>query len=271
MSFPIGVQVYSVRESAECDLKGTLAKIKAMGYDGVEFAGLYGNKPADINSWCDELGLVPISAHVPYPEMLRDPRGVLSQYSEIGCRFVAIPWLDEEDRPGSARFAETVENIKMLGGVAGELGMKLLYHNHDFEFVVVDGKYGLDTIYDEVSAELLATELDTCWVNIGGENPADYVRKYSGRAPIVHLKDFVGTKNDSMYELIGVDKKAPERPSDFEFRPVGSGVQDMLAILAAAKDAGAEWVIVEQDMPSRGNNPLDEIKSSIDYLRGLKI
>ena len=104
-------------------------------------------------------------------------------------------------------------------------------------------------------------------MNVGGENPAEYVRKYSGRAPVVHLKDFVGTKNEQMYELIGVDKKAPERPSDFEFRPVGHGVQDMPEILHAAKDAGAEWLIVEQDNPSAGNEPLDEIKKSIDYLK----
>lgn len=267
MAFPIGVQVYSVRGSAEKDLRGTLAKIKEMGYDGVEFAGLYGNSPEDIKAWCEELGLVPISAHVPYPEMMADPIGVLSKYKTIGCKYVAIPWLRDEDRPEGPRFDKTIENIRMLGSVCRELGMKLLYHNHDFEFVLIDGKYGLDIIYESVSDELLASELDTCWVNVGGENPAEYVRKYSGRAPIVHLKDFVGTKNEQMYELIGVDKKAPERPSDFEFRPVGHGVQDMPEILRAAKDAGAEWVIVEQDNPSSGNEPLDEIKKSIDYLK----
>ncbi len=270
MSLPIGVQVYSVRGSAEADLRGTLAKIKEMGYDGVEFAGLYGNKPADIKRWCKELGLVPISAHVPYPDMVKDPKGVLSLYSEIGCRYVAIPWLGEEDRPGSANSDKTIENIRMLGKAAKELGMKLLYHNHDFEFAKVGGKYILDMLYEEVSPDLLATELDTCWVNVGGENPAAYVRKYSGRAPIVHLKDFVGTKNENMYELIGVDKKAPDRPSDFEFRPVGSGVQNIPEIIDAAKDAGAEWLIVEQDSPSAGKEPLDEIKKSIDYLRGLE-
>ena len=70
MSFPVAVQVYSVREDAAADLLGTLKKIKEMGYDGVEFAGLYGNAPEDVKRMCDEVGLVPISAHVPYADMM---------------------------------------------------------------------------------------------------------------------------------------------------------------------------------------------------------
>lgn len=65
MTFPVAVQVYSVRDFAEKDFRGTLQKIKDMGYDGVEFAGLYGNSPADVKKMCEEIGLVPISAHVP--------------------------------------------------------------------------------------------------------------------------------------------------------------------------------------------------------------
>ena len=115
----------------------------------------------------------------------------------------------------------------MLGEVAKGYGIQLLYHNHDFEFMKVDGKYALDELYDSVPADLLKTELDVCWVNIGGENPADYIRKYAGRCPVVHLKDFFGTKSENMYELIGIKSTAPKRPTDFEFRPVGSGMQDI--------------------------------------------
>lgn len=78
MAFPVAVQVYSVRDDASADLRLTLKKIKEMGYDGVEFAGLYGNSPADIKAMCDEIGLVPVSAHVPFVDMLKDPVGVLS-------------------------------------------------------------------------------------------------------------------------------------------------------------------------------------------------
>jgi sugar phosphate isomerase/epimerase len=270
MSLPIAVQVYSVRDNASADLYATLKQIKEMGYDGVEFAGLYGNTPADIKAWCDELGLVPISAHVPFVDMLKDPIGVLTSYKEIGCKFVAVPYLVPEHRPEHPNFPYVVEFIHSLCKAAKEIGLKMLYHNHDFEFLKIDGKYALDILYDTIPADLLATELDTCWVNVGGENPSEYIKKYSNRAPIVHLKDFNGQKSDDMYELIGIEKKAPTRPSGFEFRPVGSGLQDFPAILAAAKEAGAEWVVVEQDQATMGLSPMESIKKSIDYLKSFE-
>lgn len=269
MALPIAVQVYSVRNDAANDLYGTLKQIKEMGYDGVEFAGLYGNAPSDVKKMCDEIGLVPISAHVPYAEMIADPKGVLSAYSEIGCKFVAIPYLSEAYRPGNEKFGEVIENAKVLGGIANELGMKLLYHNHDFEFVKIDGEYALDVLYDKVSSDFLATELDTCWVNVGGEDPSKYILKYSGRAPVVHLKDFYGERTEDMYELIGIEKKSAGRPNNFELRPLGSGLQDMPSIVKAANAAGAEWLVVEQDSPSMGLTPMECIKKSIDYLKSI--
>ena len=101
MALPVAIQVYSVREDAAKDLRATLEKIKEIGYDGVEFAGLYGNKPEDIAKMCKEIGLVPISAHVPYVEMVADPEGVLSQYKTIGCKYVAIPSTRPSLRPST--------------------------------------------------------------------------------------------------------------------------------------------------------------------------
>ena len=267
MALPVAVQVYSVREDAKEDLRGTLEKIKALGYDGVEFAGRYGYSSEDIKKMCEEIGLVPLSAHVAYLEMIANP-DLIKEYADLGCKFVVVPYLTEEYRPeNEIFFTEVVPNIKMLGAKANECGVTLLYHNHDFEFIKVDGKYALDILYEEVSADLLQTELDTCWVNVGGEVPADYIRKYAGRCPIVHLKDFYGEKSEDMYELIGIDKKAPARPGNFEFRPVGSGVQNFPEILKAAEESGAEWVVVEQDKATMGLTPMESIAKSREYLR----
>ena len=268
MKFPVAVQVYSVRNEAKEDFRGTLEKIKAMGYDGVEFAGLYDHEPAEVKKMCEEIGLVPLSAHVPFIDMLKDPAGVLSQYAEIGCKYVVVPYLESVHRPGTPNYPYVVKFIEILCETAKSFGLQMLYHNHDFEFLKLDGKYALEVLYDSISEDLLKTELDTCWVNIGGEVPADYVRKYTGRAPIVHLKDYAGGKAEDMYELIGIAKKV-HRSEGFEFRPLGSGVQDFPAILKAAEDAGAEWVVVEQDRPSMDLTPLESIEKSINYLRSI--
>ena len=269
MAFPVAIQVYSVREDAKKNLYATLKKIKELGYDGVEFAGLYNHTPEEVRDMCADIGLVPISAHVPYVDMVADPEGVLSQYAVIGCKYVAVPYLNPEHRPDSDQFPTVIENIKKIGAVAKQLGIQLLYHNHDFEFMKLNGKYALDVLYEEVPADLLQTELDMCWVNVGGEVPHEYLLKYSGRAPVVHLKDFWGEKSEDMYELIGIEKKAPARPANFEFRPVGSGKQDFPTILKAAEQAGASWVVVEQDNPSMGLSPMECAAKSRAYLKSI--
>lgn len=267
--FPIALQLYSIRDYIEADFEGTLRKVKALGYDGVEFAGLYGKSAAEVKKLCEDIGLNPISAHVPYDELLKGDE-TFKTYAEIGCKYIVIPWVGEEYLAGGEKYAEFIENVKKFGELANANGMKLCYHNHDFEFKKVDGEYTLDRLYNDVPADLLLTQLDTCWVNVGGENPSDYIRKYNGRIEIVHLKDFVGGKSANMYGLIGTDKEEQKaETTQFELRPVGSGVQDFPAILVACKDINAKWVIIEQDNPSMGKTPLECAETSINYLKSI--
>lgn len=271
MSFPIAVQLYSVRDDMAENFEGTIKKVKEMGYDGVEFAGLFGNSPEKVKAICDENGLVPISAHVSYDEIAADPEKVISDYAKIGCKYIAIPYAVEERRPGGELFDETVEGIRNFAAIGKKYGITMLYHNHDFEFEKLNGEYLLDLLYKALSADELQTELDTCWVNYGGEDPAAYLRKYAGRAPVVHIKDFVAkSRGAKVYDLIGIDDGAQELQNsekDFSYMPVGYGVQDMPAIVEACRDAGAQWLIIEQDDPSMGKTPLECIKLSIDYLK----
>lgn len=270
---PIAVQFYSVRDEAEKDFFGTLKKISEMGYEGVEFAGLFGHSPEEVRDMCKELNLTPISAHVPLVDMIEDIEGSVAAYKTIGCKYIAVPYVTEERRPGAEKFDETVEYIKKIGAECKKNDMTLLYHNHDFEFVKIDGEYGLDILYKSVPADLLQTEIDTCWVNVGGEEPSEYVLKYTGRAPVVHLKDFVmkgREKPKKLYELIGIEDDEKTEEDDFSFMPVGYGIQDMPKIIAAAEKAGASWLVVEQDRPEKGNTPLNAVKMSIEYLNSLK-
>jgi sugar phosphate isomerase/epimerase len=275
MAFSVALQIYSVRDYAEKDFKATLQKVKELGYDGVEFAGLYGYPPAEVKSMVEEIGLIPISAHVPLAELLSDPDRVVSDYAEIGCKYIAVPYLEEDRRPGTDGFMQTIQDIEALGNTAKKHGIQLLYHNHDFEFEKINGEYALDVLYQSVPSELLQTEIDTCWVNVAGVNPADYIRQYSGRAPIVHLKDFVmgnGEKPEQLYELIGVEsEESAEQTESFGFRPLGYGVQNFPAILTASEEAGAEWIIVEQDSPSMGKTSMECAEMSRKYLKSLGI
>ena len=269
---PVALQLYTVRNELSADFLGTLCKVKEMGYEGVEFAGLNGYEPVQIKKWCDSLGLAAVSAHVPLADMLSDIDKVITDYKTLGCEYITIPYVSSERRPGGELFMQMVEEIRTIGQKVKDAGLILLYHNHDFEFnKLPNGQTGLDYLYENVSADLLQTELDTCWVNVGGEEPAPYVLKYSGRAPVVHLKDFVMKgKGGKLYELIGIDDEADTAEEDaFSFAPVGSGCQDMPAILAASIAAGAEWVVVEQDRPAKGHTPMQSAEMGREYLKTL--
>lgn len=249
------------------DFAGTLRKVKEMGYDGVEFAGLYGHSASEVRSLCAEIGLTPISAHVPYQDMAADP-DVLKDYREIGCQYVVIPYLPEDYRPGKPGFLEVIQNAPILGEKAKSLGMKLCYHNHDFEFVKLDGRYALDVLYETVPADTLLTQLDVCWVSVGGEDPAAYIRKYALRSEIIHFKDYVGQKTQNMYGLIGQKNGAEQADTrKFEFRPVGLGKVNFDRVIDAVRESHVKWIIVEQDLPSMEKTPLECVKISVDYLK----
>lgn len=266
----IAVQLYSVRDDAATDLYGTLKKVKSYGYKGVEFAGLHGHDPLEVKKMCEELDLIPLSAHVPFKELCEDLEKVIEDYHKIGVKYIVIPYLIPKYRPGQEEFQTVIDQAKIMGQALKKYDMVLQYHNHDFEFEKIDGKYALDILYEEVPSELLQTQLDTCWINVGGENPAEYIKKYAGRIPTVHLKDFAGMRSEKMYALIGIDDDSKKEVSGkFEFRPLGKGVQQFAEIIETSLACGAEWFIVEQDSPSLGYTPLECIEMSISYLKSI--
>lgn len=209
--FPVALQLFSVRDDLAADFEGTIKKVAAMGYDGVEFAGLCGIGPESVRDICAAAGVTPISAHVAFGELIASPEETVGAYASIGCKYIghSLSYRGIQARK-RMKFGEIIEGARLIGGICRKYGITLLYHNHDFEFIKIDGEYALDILYKEVSEDLLKTELDTCWVNVGGEDPSSYIEKYSGRAPVVHLKDFVmpGKKPEKMYQLIGIDDGA---------------------------------------------------------------
>ena len=270
----VGLQLYGIRDVLQGNpekFEEVMQQVKDMGYDGVEFAGLYGLEPEYIRDTLKKIGLIPISAHVPLAEMMEDINYVGETYAKIGCEYVAVPYLPEEYRPNAPGYETAIEMIADYGKAVKPYGLQMLYHNHDFEFVTLpNGTYGFDDIYTQIPADVLQVQPDTCWIKVAGEDPAAYVRKYTGRCPIVHLKDFIKEGDPAnMYELIGTktEEKKISRGM-FKFRAVGSGQQDWQPILDATVEAGAKWVIVEQDQ-SYELASLECARMSREYLKTL--
>lgn len=249
MKLPVAAQIYSVREAAAEDFGAAMQRLADMGYDGVELAGLYGKSAAEIRACLESAGLQAISAHVPVEEFENDLEKTVQTYKEIGCKYVAIPYLNKDRWYGGSQYQDTLDNIDKISEKCREAGMELLYHNHNFEFEKTDeGTYQLDDFYGTVPAEKLKTELDLCWVKVGGADPVTYLHKYSGRCPIVHVKDFI--RKDGEVVLVAV----------------GDGEVGAKAVVPAAVESGAQWLVVEQDTHTFGS-PMENMEKSLKCVK----
>ncbi len=275
-NFKIGLQLYSIRNELADDFEGTLRKVKEMGYDYVQFANYYGKTGEEIRSILDKIGLTAFSVHERYENLLRNPQGTIETLQALGAKYYVIPWMGIEHLTNEELRKKTLEDIKKAGTLLKEAGIQLLYHNHDFEITnIIEGKYALDYLYDSVSPELLATEIDTCWIKYAGEDPTEYLKKYAGRADVIHLKDFTCEKfgGGPVYALIdengNADSSTGSREENgFQFRPLGAGLQDIPGIINTCEEIGAEYLIVEQDEPA-DNSPMESAKISREYLKSL--
>ncbi len=266
----IALQLYTVRDQMEKDLAGTLKKVKEIGYDYVEPAGYYGKTAEEFKALLEEAGLTAVSTHFGIENLENDLEGSIAFHKTVGITYIAIPWMDRAKAPGGDKWEETRPKIEKFAKALKEQGMQLLYHNHDFEYELVDGRPALDLLFEAIPD--LWPEFDTCWVKYAGFDPVAYVSEYKGKVPVVHLKDFVGHKSNSpAYALIDKDGKAvggdSGEPKAFAFRPLGQGVQNIPAIIRAGIASGTEYFVVEQD-DSYGDS-IAAAKASREYLKSI--
>jgi sugar phosphate isomerase/epimerase len=270
----VALQLYSVRDEMEKDMDNALKTVKGIGYDYVEFAGYFGHSSKEIRCLLDKYDLKCISAHQGYEVFLQNEKENTQYIKDIGAEYCVVPWTGKEKQKGTEMFDKTIKELKQVGKALKEAGITLLYHNHDFEFELFEDKFLLDWLYESIPSDLLQTEIDTCWVRYAGYDPAEYIKKYAGRSPIVHLKDFVckNFNKDPVYALIDNSgneiKKDSKEESNFKFQPIGYGIQDFPAILKASEIAGVDYVVVEQDS-SPDHPQMEAAKMSRDYLLGL--
>ena len=219
------------------------------------------------------MGCKCVSVHQGVEFFDNDPQAGVDFLKGFGVKYVVIPWYDKAKLEDDAKWAEVSAKFNVVSALLQANGMKLLYHNHDFEYKKLpDGRYIHDRIMADVNG--LDPEFDTCWVHYAGIDPTTVIKDYSGRVNVVHLKDFACTKlgGGPVYALIDENGKAQgggnQAESGFEFRPLGMGLQNFPAILEACEASGTEYVIVEQDN-SKDRPPMEAIEISRKYLASL--
>lgn len=233
----IGVQLYTLREMAARDFEATLATVAKIGYAGVEFAGFHGHSATDVRAMLDKYNLTAFSAHIGIDVFDNDIEKVVSDLQTVGAPWGVVPWVSPDDR-SPAFFTELGAKMNAYGSRFADAGLKLGYHNHDFEFTMTTdgGKTIFETLIEITDPALVSFELDLFWAAVGGYEPDEVMLQYPDRVRLVHLKDG--------YELAS-GKDAP----------FGEGVMDWGAIFSAAREIGIEYYITEQDNP----NPEDPV------------
>ncbi|MFG6108518.1 sugar phosphate isomerase/epimerase family protein [Stenotrophomonas nematodicola] len=244
---PIAVQMYTLRDAGSLDQQ--LKIVHDAGVGAVETVGTQNVSAVELKQLLDRYSIKAISSHVQLAELRRDLDGVVAFNRSIGNTVLVVPYLDEKARPtDAAGWTALGQELGRIATRARAGGMRLAYHNHDFELVQFNGRTGLELLFAAAGPDLL-TELDLAWVARAGHDPAVMLGKFRGRLFAVHAKD-----------------NAPKGQADDEggFAAVGQGVLDWNAILPAAADAGVQWYIVEHDHP---RDPAKVIQASADYLR----
>jgi sugar phosphate isomerase/epimerase len=262
----IGVQLYSVRDLMKADVPGTLAKLAAIGFKEVEFAGLFGQSPKDVRAMLDKNGLSAPASHVDWATVETKLPETLETAKILGHQYLIVPYVGEAERKQPDIWKRAVDLFNRAGTEAQKAGVTFAYHQHGFEFVPsasLGGQMPYDYLLENTDPKLVKMELDICWTVAAEQDPVAYFKKYPGRFPLVHVKDWLknGKPGAPYAGALGPDTKFTG-----EMANVGQGSIDWKRIFAASDTGGVKHYIVEHDNPK---SPLEDLGGSYKYLRGL--
>ena len=260
----VGLQLYTVRDEMKKDFEGTIAKVAAIGYKEMEFAGYFGHSPKDVRAILDKNGLTSPSSHESYDTVEKKLPETLEGAHAIGQTFLVCPYIDEKLRTADG-YKRVAEAFNKVGEASKKAGIQFAYHNHYWEFIPdaqLGGKFPYDFLLESTDKNNVKMELDLCWISVAGQDPVAYFKKYPGRFPLVHVKDMKKLPNVKPEELASVNMKEVEKG----MTSVGDGIIDWKRIFAAGSIGGIQHYFVENDMPKEA---FSDIAASYKYLSQL--
>ncbi len=243
---PIGVQLYSVRHECEKDLPATLHAIAAMGYEAVEFAGYYGRSAAELRKLLDAEGLKCCGTHTALDTLEGDALAATVAFNQtLGNRFLIVPWIPEERRKTAADWKALASLFDALADKVAPHGMRVGYHNHNFEFAPLAGSTPWDIFFGGTKKSVVM-QVDTGNCIEGGADPVALLERYPGRAATIHVKEHSKAKPDAF---------------------VGEGELPWRRIFALCEKGGTEWYVVEYER--EGQAPLPAIARCLQNLKAM--
>lgn len=247
---------YTYRNEFQKDVPATLDAIRSLGVTDMEFSNLFGLTATELRALLEARSMLCSAYGVSYPDFLEKTAEVAQAAQTLGAEFVRVAWIAHE-KPFSLEQARAiVTNFNRVGKILREEhGLTYCFHNHGYEFVPHEGGTLFDYIVQESDPRYVSFELDILWAFFPGCDPAQLLRQYPDRFPLMHLKDL---RQGVVGDLSG------GTPVENDVA-LGSGQLDMPAILKAAQQVGVKHYYIEDESPSIA----EQVPQSIAYLKSL--
>jgi sugar phosphate isomerase/epimerase len=249
--FPLGVQLYTVREQAEKDLGAVLAHISMIGYTEVEtYWNVYTHPAKKLRSMILDNGLTVPSGHFNYEGL----ETKLDYAKELGVQWVICPMLPKEMWTSADGFKKAAAQFNVWGEQVQKLGMQFGFHNHNYEFQKFGNVTGFDVLTQNADPKLVCLEMDCYWITQAGQDPVAMLKKYGSRIQLLHLKD----------RMAGFPTTQMLGPDAEHITEVGSGTINWKAVIDTAQQTGVKHYFVERD---NGSTPaFESLRLSYQYL-----
>ncbi|KEQ31294.1 xylose isomerase [Pedobacter antarcticus 4BY] len=260
--FKLGLQLFTIRDAMKKDPELTLKSVAKMGYEDLETYGMgengrfyYDMPTADFRRLLGDLGLTTSSGHYDLHKYMNSPENEMLNYvdsciagaSSIGQNYITWPWLAPEDRTLD-KFLSLARKLNLIGEHVSKAGLKLAYHNHDFDFADLGGRSGYDIIMEETDPDLVKLQIDLYWaVRASKHDPAYYFEKQPGRFEMWHIKDMDRVTQD--------------------YTELGNGTIDYKPILKHVKLSGMKYYYLEQGGNFSTGDAMDSITQSIQFFK----
>ncbi len=250
----VGAQMYTIREFCKTpeEIVSSLEKLAKIGFDCVQFSGC---GPIDwklLRETCDRVGIEVIITHTPYERIINDTDNLIKEHQVLGCNCIGLGSMPKEARSDKAELEKFLDAIAEPIKKINAAGLRFNYHNHAFEFNKLEGKTLIEHILDRYDATELGITLDQYWVHQSGADVYQWIDALKGRLSIVHIKD----------------QKLEDDQKTAKMAPIGYGNMNFPGIMKAFKDAGTEYVFIEQDK-CYDEDPFDCLERSLKYLRSI--
>ena len=249
----LGLQLYSLRDSFNHDVPGTLDRVKNFGFANVELAGTYGQSPEQFRDLLAARGLKAIAGHFSYERFKNDPEGVAREARALGMRYAGCPWITHAGAFDEKQCREAAAVFNHAGTVLASHGIQFYYHTHGYEFQPFGDGTLFDLLMHETNPKYVSYEMDVMWVVFPGQDPAKLLAKYGPRWKLMHLKDL---RKGVAGNLSG----GTDPNNDVA---LGTGQTDWPAVLKAAQKVGVKWYFIEDESKS----VLDQMPQHLSYLK----